>query len=96
MNAYKKLWTIGIGLAIVSVPLFATAADSKLRLRQRYPNRHFAARPQYPPHRRAADDMRTDRSGSRYRSGYGWDNTCLSLSYLPDQFACSTLGGDGI
>lgn len=89
MSITNRLVVCGAILTLLVSPLFTTSSNAKPK---RYYQRHDYGR--YPPGatgplRRNAEGDYIDRDGWRYRTGIGWDNTCLNLDYLPSAYACS-------
>jgi hypothetical protein len=90
VNIYNRLAVFTAVFALLAMPLFATFADAKPKgYHRHYNHRAYATRRYAPSDRRLIGGDYVDSHGWRYRTGYGWDNTCLNLDYLPSQYACS-------
>jgi hypothetical protein len=93
MCIYNKLPIFIAILAMLVLPLFATYADARHQTHYRYHRQHAAPKHYYPSTRLSPDGDIIDRNGWRYRPGYGWDNTCFNINYLPSSIACGAGGG---
>ncbi|MGO9546012.1 MAG: hypothetical protein ACLPPF_14625 [Rhodomicrobium sp.] len=85
MNTSKRLILAAVGLAISAAPL---VADAKGRTDHRPVARRTVHRYAYRP----APLYSNPTSTWRYRSNYGWDNTCFDLPWLSNAAACSSHG----
>lgn len=87
MSANNALVAFIVGFAILTTSLSGGTSEAKTK---RTHNRHLVRKPAGCPNHRTAAGELVDCHGWRYRTGYGWDNTCINLDYLPSQFACSS------
>jgi hypothetical protein len=91
MNAIK----LALVLCAFALPValaFAELAEAKTRSHRR----HVSDRHRYEERRdRATPRIEDFQRYRRDRRGSEWDSSCFSLPYLPQQYACSSRGGDG-
>jgi hypothetical protein len=90
MSIYKKIAACAVAFAVLSAPFFAASADAR-------PWKHYRHHGYYAtaPHsqlRRVAGGALADRNGWRYRTGYGWDNSCFNIDYMLSRYACTAQG----
>ena len=90
MKTSRILTTATAALALIAVSLAGTAADAKTKKRPRTAYNSGRVYNSCPVRTLPSGEL-VDCHGWRKR-GFGWDNTCLNLDYLPSMYACSSRG----
>jgi hypothetical protein len=91
MSINRSLALLAIGSALAAAPLSDTAAQARTVRHHVYRHGTYAHRT-YQSQVHAGYWPRQNAAGWRWRDNYRWDNTCLNVPWLADQFACSSHG----
>ncbi len=83
MSANSKLVALAAAFSMFVAPAVGAANEWDAR----YDHPHYAQWQGYRGVQVRNSIQYSD--GWRYRFGRGWDNTCINVSWLPSQFACS-------
>ncbi len=84
MSARNKLVVLAAGFAVLTAQAFGAAAANRTHHHRHHRHQQLAYRPHHHSIRHASDN-----TWRKTQTAQGWTNSCFSLSYLPDMWACS-------